>query len=146
MFESVQLLCQLPYSHLQLLVLLLKLQGSLLGQQDPPAGLVPALPHSDVVPLASQPVLCAVLADAPLGHWGPQRWQEEGREFLEVTTTNVFRMCGNRVREVADGFSSPDIYKRDILSLNTNQKLRHHLLSVGVALVVVCAPCARVVA
>lgn len=80
MFQSVQLLGELSYLHLQLLVLLLQLQGPLLGQQDPPAGLVPALPHCDVVPLAPQAVLRAVLADASLGHRGPG--QQEGREVL----------------------------------------------------------------
>lgn len=98
MFESVQLLCQLPYSHLQLLVFLLQLQGPLLGQLDPPAGLVPALSHSDVVPLASQAVLCTVLADAPLVYWGPQSWQEKGREVLEVRNTNMFKLWGSRMR------------------------------------------------
>lgn len=93
MFESVQLLCQLPYPHLQLLVFLLQLLGPLLGQQDPPAGLVPALPHSDVVPLASQSVLCAVLADAPLVDRGPQSWQEEGGEVLEARNTKCVELC-----------------------------------------------------
>lgn len=83
-FESVQLLSQLPYPQLQLLVFLLQLLGPLLGQQDPPAGLVPTLPHSNVVPLAPQAVLCTVLVDAPLVYWGPQSWKEERGEVLEV--------------------------------------------------------------
>ncbi len=95
MFESVQLLCQLPYPQLQFLVLLLQLLGSLLSEQDPPAGLVPALPHSDVVPLASQAVLCTVLADVPLVYRSPQSWQEEGREVLEVRNTDKLMSCGS---------------------------------------------------
>lgn len=91
MLESVQLLCQLPYPHLQLLVLLLQLLGPLLGQQDPPAGLVPALSHGDVVPLAPQAILCTVLVDAPLVDRGPQSWQEERMEVLEVRSTNIFK-------------------------------------------------------
>ncbi len=91
MFESVQLLCELPYPQLQLLVLLLQLLGSLLGEQDPPAGLVPALSHSNVVPLASQAVLCTVLADVPLVYLGPRSWQQEGGEVLEIRNTNKFQ-------------------------------------------------------
>lgn len=91
MLESVQLLCQLAYPHLQLLVFLLQLLGPMLGQQDPPAGLVPALSHSDVVPLAPQAILCTVLVDAPLVYRGPQSWQEERSEVLEVRTTSTFK-------------------------------------------------------
>lgn len=77
--ESVPLLCQLPDSHLQLVVLVLQLLGPLLSQQDPPAGLVPALPHRNVVPLPALPVLRAVLVDAALAAGGgAQRWQQEG--------------------------------------------------------------------
>lgn len=88
--ESVPLLCQLPDSHLQLVVLVLQLLGPLLGQQDPPAGLVPALPHRNVVPLPALPVLGAVLVDAALaGGGGAQRWQQEGRELLAKDTATV---------------------------------------------------------
>lgn len=97
MFESVQLLRQLPYPHLQLLVLILQLHSSLLGQQDPPAGLVPALPHSDVVPLSPLTVLCAVFADAPLGHRTPHAWQEEGGEVLEVPEHKQIEVSRMRV-------------------------------------------------
>lgn len=91
MSESVQLLWELPDLDLQLLVLLLQLQGPLLCHQDPPAGLVSTLPHRDVVPLASQPVLCAVLADAPLSHRGTHGWQDERRrEFLRIRVATFY--------------------------------------------------------
>lgn len=80
--QGVQLLAQLSHLDLQLLVFLLQLQGPLLGQQDPAPGLVPALPHRDVVPLPPQTVLGAVLADGPLGHGGPEGRQQEGGEVL----------------------------------------------------------------
>lgn len=83
MSESVQLLCQLSYPQLQLLVFLLELLGLLLGQHDPPSGLVPALSHGDVVPLAPQPILWTVLVDGPLVRRDPQRGEKERREVLE---------------------------------------------------------------
>lgn len=81
--ESVQLLCQLSYPQLQLLVFVLELLGLLLGQHDPPPGLVPALPHGNVVPLAPQSVLWTVLVDGPLVCTDPQRGEKERREVLE---------------------------------------------------------------
>lgn len=90
--ESVPLLCQLPDPHLQLVVLVLQLLGPLLGQQDSAAGLVPALPHRDVVPLPAQPVLGAVLVDAALAGCGAQGRQQEGRELLGRTQ----RQCWDR--------------------------------------------------
>lgn len=85
--ESVQLLCQLSYPQLQLLVFLLELLGPLLGQHDPPPSLVPALPHGDVVPLSPQSILRAVLVDVPLVCRCLQRWEEEHGEVLEAENT-----------------------------------------------------------
>lgn len=91
MSESVQLLCQLSYPQLQLLVLLLELLGPLLGQHDPPPRLVPALSHGDVVPLAPQSILWTVLVDGPLVGRDPQRGKKERRVVLEVGDTNTVR-------------------------------------------------------
>lgn len=87
--ESVQLLCQLSYPQLQLLVFLLELLGPLLGQHDPPPSLVPALSHGDVVPLSPQSILCAVLVDVPLVRRRLQGWKKEHREVLEAENTNM---------------------------------------------------------
>lgn len=91
--ESVQLLCQLSYPQLQLLVFLLELLGPLLGQHDPPPSLVPALSHGDVVPLSPQSILCAVLVDEPLVCRRLQRWKKEHGEVLEVESTRK-SACG----------------------------------------------------
>lgn len=87
--ESVQFLRQLSDAQLQLLVLLLELLGPLLGQHDPPPGLVPALPHRDVVPLPPQSVLRAVLVDEPLVGGSLQGGEEEHGEVLEEQNTEM---------------------------------------------------------
>lgn len=131
MFESVQLLCQLPYPHLQLLVFLLQLHGPLLGQQDPPASLVPALSHSDVVSLSSQPVLCTVLADAPLVYWGPQSWQEEGGEILLSVGVALVVVCVPRAQGVAEAGrhvrhvrQSHHLLRHSVITAPSHQSLR----------------------
>lgn len=101
-FQRVQLLCQLSDPALQPLVLLLQLPGPLLGQQDPPAGLVPALPHSHVVPLSPQPVLCTVLAEAPLVDRGPQSGHEEGGEVLLRVDMALVVVCVSCIGGVAE--------------------------------------------
>ena len=105
--QRVQLLGQLAQALLEALVVLRQLGGPLLGQQDAAPRLVPALAHGDVVPLAPQPVLHAVLADGPLGHGragprGPQPRREAagpGGQHVrgELLLENVRGTCGEHV-------------------------------------------------
>lgn len=132
-FESVQLLCELSYSQLQPLVLVLQLQSPLLGQHDPPPRLVPTLPNRDVVPLAPQTVLGTVLADAALGHRGSQRGVEERGKVLLRTMALQMRAgpCdgagGVTVRQVGQShhlLSDPPLLRPEALGVRQQVHVR----------------------